>query len=81
MAVFKTLDLRGVSFTGSFDLALRELRRLRIDGILEIVMDKRKNFKEVFRKWATEHGHRVSDIDDHNRMVRVFIKKGRNSNV
>ena len=77
MAVFKTLDLRGLPFTNGFDLALRELKRIRIDGILEIIMDKKRNFTGAFRKWAAERGHKVSDIDDDNRMVRVFIQKGR----
>ena len=77
MILFKTLDLRGLPFTYGFDLTSKELKRIKTHGILEIIMDRKKNFTEAFRKWANNHGHKFSKVDDDNRMVRVFIKKGK----
>jgi len=77
MILFKTLDLRGLPFSYGFDLTSKELKRIKIDGILELIMDRKKNFTEAFKKWAKSNGHKVSNVDDDNRMVRVFIKKGK----
>ena len=77
MNLFKTLDLRGLTFTSGFDLTAKELKRIKIDGILEIIMDQKKNFADAFKKWAKSNGHKFSNVDDGNRMVRVFIKKGK----
>ena len=77
MTLFKTLDLRGLHFTNGFDLALREIKRIKINGILEIILDRKNNFTEAFQKWAQNNGHKFSDVEDDNSMVRLFIKKGK----
>jgi hypothetical protein len=61
MEMFKSLDIRGLSFYKAFDLAL--------------ILDKKKNFTEDFTKWAKSQGCRISDIEDDPRMVRLFIHK------
>ena len=79
MTLFKTLDLRGLHFTNGFDLTSQELKRIKINGILEIIFDRKRNFTEAFRKWAKNHGHKFSNVDNDHRMIRVFIKKGKKS--
>ena len=76
MTLFRTLDLRGLPFKNGFDLALREFKRLKINGMLEIIIDRKKNFSEAFRKWVVDHGHRTSNMDDGSQTMRVFIRKG-----
>ena len=76
MEMFRTLDIRGLSFFKAFQLASEEFRRIKKNGILELIVDKKKNFKEDFSKWAKSQGYKISDIEDDHRMVRLFIKKG-----
>ena len=76
MEMFRTLDIRGLSFFKAFQLASEEFRRIRKNGILEIIVDKKKNFTEDFSKWAKSQGYKISDIEADHRMVRLFIKKG-----
>lgn len=77
MVLFKTVDVRGLHFTYAFELALKELRRIKKNGILEIILDKKKNFTAAFKNWARDNGHNFSDLDNDNRMIRIFIEKGR----
>ena len=76
MEMFRTLDIRGLSFFKSLQLATDEFRRLKKNGILELILDKKKNYKEDFSKWAKNQGFKISDIEDDPRMVRLFIRKG-----
>ena len=76
MEMFRTLDIRGLSFFKAFQLASEEFRRIKKNGILELIVDKKKNFTEDFSKWANSKGYKISDIEDDHRMVRLFIKKG-----
>ena len=76
MEMFRTLDIRGLSFFKAFQLASDEFRRINENGILELILDKKKNFTEDFSKWATSKGYKISDIEADHRMVRLFIRKG-----
>ena len=75
METFKSLDIRGLSFYKAFDLASKEFSKVKKNGILELILDKKKNFTEDFTKWAKSQGYRISDIEDDPRMVRLFIHK------
>ncbi len=75
MMMFKTVDTRGLSFFNALNLATKAFRDVKVDGILELILDKKKNFTDAFRKWATSKGYIVSDVDE----VRLFIKKGSRS--
>ena len=76
MEMFRPLDIRGLSFFKAFQLASDEFRRLKKNGILELILDKKKNFTEDFSKWAKSQGYKISDIEADHRMVRLFIRKG-----
>ena len=76
MEMFRTLDIRGLSFFKSLQLATEEFTRIKKNGILELIVDKKKNFTEAFSKWARNQGFKISDIEDDPRMVRLFIRKG-----
>lgn len=76
MEMFRTLDIRGLSFFKAFELVSAEIRRIKKNGILELILDKKKNFTEDFAKWAKDQGCKISDIEDDPRMVRLFIHKG-----
>ena len=75
MEMFRTLDIRGLSFFKAFQLASEEFRRIKKNGILELIFDKKKNFMEDFSKWAISQGYKISDIEDDHRIVRLFIRK------
>ena len=75
MEMFKSLDIRGLSFYKAFDLTSKEFSKVKMNGILELILDKKKNFTEDFTKWAKSQGCRISDIEDDPRMVRLFIYK------
>ncbi len=76
MEMFKSLDIRGLSFFKAFELASKEFSKVKKNGILELILDKKKDFTEDFTKWAKNQGCRISDIGDDPRMVRLFIHKG-----
>ena len=76
METFRSLDIRGLSFYKAFDLASKEFSKVKNNGILELILDKKKNFTEDFTKWAKSQGCRISDIEDDPRMVRLYIHKG-----
>ena len=76
METFRTLDIRGLSFFKSLQLATEEFTRIKKNGILELIVDKKKNFTEDLSKWAKSQGFKISDIEDDPRMVRLFIRKG-----
>ncbi len=75
MAMFKTLDIRGLSFFNAFQETSKAFSRIKTNGALEIILDRKKNFTDAFKTWAKNQGYMISDIDDDHRMVRLFIKK------
>jgi TusA-related sulfurtransferase len=76
MKTFKTIDIRGLSFFNALQLASKEFTRIKKNGILELIVDKKRNLTDAFTKWAKNQGYKISDIEDDPRMVRLFIQKG-----
>lgn len=76
MVTFKTIDIRGLSFFNALQLASKEFTRIKKNGILELLIDKKRNLTDAFSKWAENQGYRISDIEDDPQMVRLFIQKG-----
>ena len=75
MSVFKTLDLRGLSFFSGFEQTQKAFRGVKVNGVLEVILDPQKNFTHAFKEWAQSEGHSTSDIDESNQMIRLFIRK------
>jgi TusA-related sulfurtransferase len=75
MEMFKTLDIRGLSFFSAMQLASQEFGRIKKNGILELIIDKKRNLTEALSRWAKNQGYKISDIEDDPRMVRLFIRK------
>jgi TusA-related sulfurtransferase len=76
MKTFETIDIRGLSFFNALELASKEFTRIKKNGILELIVDKKRNLTDALSKWAKNQGYKISDIEDNPRMVRLFIKKG-----
>jgi TusA-related sulfurtransferase len=75
MEMFKTIDIRGLSFFSALQLASQEFNRITKNGILELIVDKKRNTTDALAKWAKNQGYKISDIEDDPRMVRLFIHK------
>ena len=75
MEMFKTIDVRGLSFFSALQLASKEFDRIKKNGILELIVDKKRNIADALSKWAKNQGYKISDIEDDPRMVRLFIHK------
>ena len=75
MTAFKTLDIRGLSFFNAFNMTNEAVNDVKTDGILEIILDKKKNFTEAFREWASSKGYQVSGVDESDGLIRMFITK------
>ena len=75
METFKTIDIRGLSFFSALQLASKEFDRIKKNGILELIVDKKRNITDALSKWAENQGYKISDIEDDPRMVRLFIHK------
>ena len=75
MTVFKTLDIRGLSFSNGYEQTVEAIREVKINGVLELILDPKENFTQAFKKWAHSEGHRTSDVDSDNRIIRLFIRK------
>ncbi len=75
MEMFKTIDIRGLSFFSALQLASKEFDRIKKNGILELIVDKKRNTTDALAKWAKNQGYKISDIEDDPRMVRLFIHK------
>ena len=75
MTVFKSLDIRGLSFFNAFNMTNEAVNDVKADGILEIILDKKKNFSEAFRDWASSRGYEVSNVDEGDGLIRMFITK------
>ena len=76
MEAFKTIDIRGLSFFNALQLASKEFTSIKKNGIVELIVDKKRNLTDAFTKWAINQGYKISDIEDDPRMVRLFIQKG-----
>ncbi len=76
MTIFKTLDIRGHSFYNAFQMTSKAFKKIKKNGALEIILDRKKDFTDAFKVWAKSKGYAVFDIDEDPRMVRLFIKKG-----
>ena len=75
MEMFKTVDIRGLSFFSALQLASKEFDRIKKNGILELIVDKKRNIADALSKWAKNQGYKISDIEDDPRMVRLLIHK------
>ena len=75
MHVFKTLDIRGLSFFSASVKTTKAFKGVTHNGILEILLDKKKNLAETFQRWAEARGYSIFTRDEDPRMVRLFIKK------
>ena len=75
MEMFRTIDIRGLSFFSALQLASKEFDRIKKNGILELLVDKKRNITDALSKWAKNQGYKISDIEDDPRMVRLFIHK------
>ena len=76
MENFKTIDLRGLSFFNALQLTSEEFSRIKKNGILELIVDKKRNLTDAFSKWAKNQGYKISDIEDDRHMIRLLIQKG-----
>jgi TusA-related sulfurtransferase len=76
METFKTIDIRGLSFFNALQLAAKEFNRVKKNGILELIIDKKRDLTSAMSRWAENQGCKISDIEDDPRMVRLFIRKG-----
>jgi TusA-related sulfurtransferase len=75
MEMFKSIDIRGLSFFNAMQLASKEFDRIKKNGILELIIDKKRNITDAISRWAKNQGYKISDIEDDPRMIRLFIKK------
>ena len=82
MMVFKSVDTRGLSFFNALNLTTKAFKEVKVDGMLELIMDKKKDFTDAFKQWAASKGYKVSGrsgVDD--ALIRLFIKKVSRSKV
>ena len=77
MTVFKTLDIRGYSFFNALEMVNNEFKKIQMEGILEIILDKKRNFLDAYQSWADSKGYKTSDVDEDNLRIRWFLKKGK----
>jgi len=75
MENFKTIDLRGLSFFNALQLTSEEFSRIKKNGILELIVDKKRNLTDAFSRWAKNQGYKISDIEGDHQMVRLLIQK------
>ena len=75
MTVFKTLDIRGLSFFNSYEQTLKAIQDVKINGVLELILDPKENFTQAFKRWAHSEGYRATDVNGDNRIIRLFIRK------
>ena len=75
MEMFKTIDIRGHSFFSALQLASEEFTRIKKNGILELIVDKKRDITDALSRWAKNQGYKISDIEDDHRMVRLLFRK------
>ena len=78
--MFKTVDIRGESFFNALELATKEFSRIKKNGILELIIDKKRDITGSLTRWAKAQGYKISDIEDDHRMIRLFIRKTKTIN-
>ena len=75
MTIFKTSDIRGLSFFDGYEQTLEAIRKVKTNGVLELILDPKTNFTQAFKKWTHSEGHRATDLKNDNRITRLFIRK------
>ena len=50
MTILKTLDIRGLSFFDGYEQTLEAIRKVKTNGVLELILDPKKNFTQAFKK-------------------------------
>ena len=75
MTRFKTLDIRGMSFFNAYTKTSKALEGVKANGILEIILDKKRDFTEAFQHGAKSKGYKVSDVNESAGMIRLFLQK------
>ncbi len=75
MTVFKRLDIRGMSFFHAYTKASKALEGVKANGILEIILDKKRDFTDAFQRGAESKGYKVSDRNENAGLIRLFIQK------
>ena len=76
MENFKTVDIRGLSFFNALKLTSKEFTSIKKTGILELIVDKKRNLSDAFSRWAKNQGYKISDIEGDHQLVRLLIQKG-----
>ena len=79
MTVFKTLDVRGHSFFNALEMVNTAFKQIQMNGMLEIILDKKRNFLDAYQDWASSKGYKTSDIEENSLMIRWFLKKCKKS--
>ena len=62
-------------FFDGYEQTLEAIRKVKTNGVLELILDPKKNFAQAFKKWAHSEGHRATNFKDDNRITRLFIRK------
>ena len=75
MMVFKSVDTRGLSFFNALNLATNAFKEVKVDGMLELIMDKKRDFTDAFKQWASSKGYKISSSGADGGLIRLFIKK------
>ena len=75
MTVFKTLDIRGLPFFNSYEQTIEAIRDIKVNGVLELILDPKENFIQEFKKWANSEGYRATGVNGDNQIMRLFICK------
>lgn len=75
MTVFKSLDIRGLSFFNAFTLTNEAVNDVNNNGTLELILDRKKNFTDAFKDWASSKGYKISGVDESGGLIRLFIRK------
>ena len=75
MTVFKTLDIRGLPFFNGYEQTIEAIRDIKVNGVLELILDPKENFTQAFKRWAHSEGYRATDVTGDNQITRLFIRK------
>ena len=54
MTIFKTLDIRGLSFFNGYEQVVEAFQEIKINGVLELILDPKRNFttSKVYVVWS-----------------------------
>ena len=75
MTVFKTLDIRGLPFFNGYEQTIEAIRDIKVNGVLELILDPKENFTQAFKRWAHSEGYRATGVSSDNRINRLYIRK------